>query len=102
MKLKRGHLGWSLSFRNGFEVGYSWLVGWDGTPSKKVIVLMCYHPVNSINWLFSLYWVRPDKVFMWPRIVKHVTPNGYNSYGFILPYVGGLTLNTQPYIGRVL
>lgn len=82
----------------GLRAGFTWVYGGDGTSSKTSAMLASYHHPGSITWRWAIYWSKPHRI-TW-RVVSWFRCSGYNRYGLTLPFIGALTLQTQPHMFR--
>lgn len=62
-------------------------------------VLMGFHHPDSITWRWSV-WLNfgPNKI-IWPIIFRQ-SSNGYEHVKIEIPFVGSLSINTQPPMWR--
>lgn len=78
------------------------------TNSPESFVLASYHHPDSITWRWSVWYSKPRRAeWCWPKIgpgykmgTNYWASNGYFSGWIRLPYVGGVSLNTQPAMWR--
>lgn len=80
----------------GFKIGWRWVFGGDGPPSRNSAIIASYHHPESITWRWALYWSRDTSGRAWARIFRHE----YGYVQFSLPLVGGLRLSWQPHMMR--